>query len=386
MHRAHRPRFTLLSIRTPRFLLLIQTEYMTHSLNIVPVILSGGSGTRLWPVSRPDRPKQLLPLTADETMLQLTVRRSDGYAGSSVGRPILVANAAHANIIDEQLRASGIDDYLVLLEPFGRNTAPAIALAALETAPGDAMLVMPSDHMIADLPAFHAAIARALPLVAEGWLVTFGITPDAPETGYGYIKTGETCGDQVHKVARFVEKPDAANADAMLAEGNHVWNAGIFLFRADAYLAALERHQPAMLAAVRASLDDAERTGLRVSPDAQAFATCPSDSVDYAIMEREDRVACVPVNMGWSDVGSWDSLHAISAKDGEGNTVRGEVLALGARNCLIHTDGPRVTLVDVDDLIVVVSQGEVMILRRGESQKVRKVTEALKDVALAVAK
>lgn len=357
---------------------------MIDSLKIVPVVLSGGSGTRLWPVSRPERPKQLLPLTADETMLQLTIKRAEGYDVASVGRPILVANAAHADIIDEQLGSSGVNDYLVLLEPFGRNTAPAIALAALETQPSDAMLVMPSDHMIADLPAFHAAIARALPLVAEGWLVTFGITPDAPETGYGYIKMGEACGDQVHKVARFVEKPDAASAGAMLAEGNHVWNAGIFLFRANAYLAALERHQPDMLAAVKASLEGAERSGSHVSPDAQAFADCPSDSVDYAIMEREDRVACVPVNMGWSDVGSWDSLHTISPKDDEGNAIRGEVLALGARNCLIHTDGPRVTLVDVDDLIVVVSQGEVMILRRGESQKVRKATEAIKDAALTV--
>lgn len=359
-------------------------EFMTSNLKIVPVILSGGSGTRLWPVSRPERPKQLLPLTADETMLQLTIKRADG-CDASVGRPILVANAAHADIIDEQLRASGVNDYLVLLEPFGRNTAPAIALAALEAQPGDAMLVMPSDHIIADLPAFHAAIARALPLVAEGWLVTFGITPDAPETGYGYIKMGDTCGDQVHKVDRFVEKPDVARADAMLAQGNHVWNAGIFLFRADAYLAALERHQPDMLIAVKASLEGAERTGLHVSPDAQAFAACPSDSVDYAIMEREDHVACVPVDMGWSDVGSWDSLHAISPKDSDGNAVRGEALALGARNCLIHSDGPRVTLVDVDDLIVVVSQGEVMILKRGESQKVRKVTEAIKDAARTIA-
>jgi mannose-1-phosphate guanylyltransferase/mannose-1-phosphate guanylyltransferase/mannose-6-phosphate isomerase len=357
---------------------------MIDSLKIIPVILSGGSGTRLWPVSRPERPKQLLPLTADETMLQLTIKRADG-CDTSVGRPILVANAAHADIIDEQVRASGVNDYLVLLEPFGRNTAPAIALAALETQPSDAMLVMPSDHIITDLPAFHEAIARALPLVAEGWLVTFGITPDAPETGYGYIKMGQTCGDQVHKVARFVEKPDVASANAMLAEGNHAWNAGIFLFRADAYLAALERHQPAMLAAVKASLEGAERKGLHVSPDPQAFAACPSDSVDYAIMEREDHVACVPVNMGWSDVGSWDSLHTISAKDSDGNAVRGEVLALGARNCLIHSDGPRITLVDVDDLIVVVSQGEIMILRRGESQKVRKVTEAIKDAAYTVA-
>lgn len=355
---------------------------MNTTTTIVPVILSGGSGTRLWPVSRPERPKQLLPLTAPETMLQLTVARTDGCLAAPVKRPILVANAAHAAIIDEQLAAAGIADYLVLLEPAGRNTAPAIALAALEAGPGDALLVMPSDHVIADRTAFHEAIARALPLVAEGWLVTFGITPDAPETGYGYIKMGTTCAERVHKVDRFVEKPDAGRAAEMLAQGGHAWNAGIFLFRADAYLAALARHQPEMLAAVSASLAAAVRSGRHVSPDPQAFAACPSDSVDYAIMEREDRVACVPVDMGWSDVGSWDSLHAISAKDPQGNAVRGEALALGANNCLIHTDGPRVTLVDVDDLIVVVSQGEVMILRRGESQKVRMVTEAIKDAAL----
>jgi mannose-1-phosphate guanylyltransferase len=351
---------------------------------IVPVILSGGSGTRLWPVSRPELPKQLLPLTADATMLQLTVRRTDGYP-AAIGRPILVANAAHADIIDEQLAVAGLEDYLVLLEPFGRNTAPAIALAALEARPEDALLVMPSDHTIADLPAFHDAIARALPLVAQGWLITFGITPDAPETGYGYIKMGAACAGLVHEVAQFVEKPDAARAAEMLAQGGHAWNAGIFLFRADTYLEALERHQPEMLAAARASLGAAERSGRRVAPDALAFAACPSNSVDYAIMEREDRVACVPVNMGWSDVGSWDSLHAVSAKDACGNAMRGPTLALGANNCLVHTDGPRVALVDVDDLIVVVSGDEVMILRRGESQKVRKVTDALKDTALAQA-
>lgn len=346
-------------------------------MNIVPIILSGGSGTRLWPVSKPERPKQLLPLTADETMLQLTVTRMEGYDAVSIGRPILVANVAHAGIIDEQLGLSGIDDYRVILEPIGRNTAPAIALAALEAEPGDALLVMPSDHVIADLPAFHQAITRALPLVAEGWLVTFGIEPDAPETGYGYIQMGQTRGETVHEVERFVEKPDAENAARMLAEGNHVWNAGIFLFRAEAYLSALDRHQPAMLTAVRTSLAKASREGAHIFPDAQAFAACPSDSVDYAIMERETHVACVPVTMGWSDVGSWDSLHSVSARDVDNNAVRGEALILGAQNCLVHSDGPRVTLVDVDDLIVVVSQSDIMILRRGESQKVRKVTEAL---------
>lgn len=352
-------------------------------MNIVPVILSGGSGTRLWPVSKPEHPKQLLPLTAEETMLQLTAVRTQGFDAASVGHPILVANAAHVDMIGKQLRQSGIDNHRLILEPIGRNTAPAIALAALEAQPDDALLVMPSDHVIADLPAFHAAIARALPLVAQGWLVTFGITPDGPETGYGYIQMGALCGEGVHEVLRFVEKPDVANAQKMLAQGHHVWNAGIFLFRADAYLAAMERHQPDMLAAVQTSMAQAKRDGAHVFPDAMAFHACPSDSVDYAIMERETRVACAPVAMGWSDVGSWDSLHAISGRDAGDNAVRGDALLLGAHNCLVHTDGPRVTLVDVDDLIVVVSQGDVMILKRGESQKVRKVTDALKAIAAA---
>ena len=356
---------------------------ISDPMNIVPVILSGGSGTRLWPVSKPERPKQLLPLTADDTMLQLTAVRTQGFDAASVGHPILVSNAAHADIIDEQLKQSNIKDYSVILEPIGRNTAPAIALAAMEAQLNDALLVMPSDHVIDDLPAFHDAIARALPLVAQGWLITFGIEPDGPETGYGYIQMGQACGDLVNEVVRFVEKPDVANAERMLAQGNHAWNAGIFLFRADAYLAAMEKHQPDMLAAVRASMEKAKRDGAHIFPDAKAFHACPSDSVDYAIMERETQVACVPVSMGWSDVGSWDSLHAVSPRCSDENAVRGDALLLGARNCLVHSDGPRVTLVDVDDLIVVVSDGDIMILKRGESQKVRKVTEALKALAAA---
>ncbi len=358
---------------------------ISDPMNIVPVILSGGSGTRLWPVSRPERPKQLLPLTADQTMLQLTAVRTQNFAAAAIGHPILVSNAAHADIIDEQLKQSGINDYQVILEPVGRNTAPAIALAALEAQADDALLVMPSDHVIADLHAFHEAIARALPLVAKGWLVTFGIAPDGPETGYGYIQMGDLCGDAVHEVVRFVEKPDVSKAEQMLAEGNHAWNAGIFLFRADAYLAAMKKHQPTMMAAVKDSMERGKRNGAHIFPDSITFHDCPSDSVDYAIMEREAQVACVPVSMGWSDVGSWDSLHAVSARSTEQNAVRGDALLLGARNCLIHSDGPRVTLVDVDDLIVVVSRGEIMVLKRGESQKVRKVTEALKTIAAAAA-
>lgn len=355
------------------------TQKPIPSSQIIPVILSGGSGSRLWPLSRPEKPKQLLALTADTTMLQLTALRTEGIIGS--GRPIVVANASHAAMIEEQLSAVGHPDSLVLLEPFGRNTAPAIALAALALDdPSGALLVMPSDHVIADLPAFHAAIDKALPLVSDGWLVTFGITPDAPETGYGYIRMGESLAEGVNKVASFVEKPDAIRAAAMLAEGGYAWNAGIFLFRADAFLAALAEFQPAMLTAAKASMDAARREGNRIFPEAEAFAQCPSDSIDYAIMERADKVASVPVAMGWSDVGSWDSLHAISALDEQGNTLRGNVIALGASRCLVHTDGPRVALVDVEDLIVVVSGDDILILPRGKAQEVRRITDALKGL------
>ncbi len=346
---------------------------------IVPVILSGGSGTRLWPMSRPERPKQFLPLTADETMLQLTARRA---AGERYGAPIIVANAAHAAEVQDQLAGIGVTPAAVILEPAGRNTAPAIALAALATEhPGAALLVMPSDHVIADVDAFHAAIAAALPLVGDGWLVTFGIEPDAPETGYGWIQTGEAIAPGVHRVARFVEKPPLDRAEAMLAAGGHAWNGGIFLFRADMYLAALAAHAPQMLAATQAAMAAARVEGLCHYPDAAAFAASPSDSIDYAVMEKAERVAVVPVAMGWNDVGSWDALHAISERDADGNAHRstgGEVVAVETANCLVRSDGIRIAMVGVSDLVVVASGNDVLILPRGRSQEVKKLIEAMK--------
>lgn len=343
---------------------------------ITPVILSGGSGTRLWPLSRSEKPKQLLSLTEERTMLQLTALRASDPA--LFGVPVVVANAAHADMIAQQLAEVDCADPVILLEPVGRNTAPAIALAAVAVDPATLLLVMPSDHVIADVPAFHNAIIRALPFVDEGWLVTFGIQPDVPETGYGYIRLGEEQVAGVHAVDAFIEKPDGDRAEAMLAEGGYTWNAGIFAFRADAYLDALRQFQPNMLRAVQASMDEALTQGNVIRPNPAHFADAPSDSIDYAVMEKAKKVACVPVSMGWSDVGSWDSLHAISDKDGAGNVLRGDVVALGTNGCLVHSDGPRVALVDVDDLIVIVTNGDVMILRRGDSQKVRRITDALK--------
>jgi len=351
---------------------------------IVPVILSGGSGTRLWPMSRPEMPKQLLPLTDERTMLQLTASRA---AGARFAPPIVVANAQHADLIEDQLSRGGTAAQALVLEPVGRNTAPAIALAALAAAdPEAALLVMPSDHVIADVAAFHRAIEAALPLVGQGWLVTFGIAPDAPETGYGWIQVGEAVGDDehggCHRVARFVEKPPRAAAEEMLASGDHVWNGGIFLFRADMFLGALASHAPEMLHAAQEAMAKARREGARVWPDADAFAASPSDSIDYAVMEKAERVAVVPVAMGWSDVGSWDALHAISDGDEAGNVHGsaggGDVLAIDTRNCLVRTDGIKVSLVGVEDLIVVASGNDVLVLPRGRSQEVKKLIEAMK--------
>lgn len=334
---------------------------------IVPVILSGGGGTRLWPLSTPERPKQFLSLTDDRTMFQLTldrVRDAQQFAA-----PIIVANSAHADLVEEQCADNNA---IVLLEPCARNTAPAIALAALSLSdPAAVMLVMPSDHVITNVPAFHAATQAALPLVEAGWMVTYGITPTGPETGYGYIQMGDALSNGVQTVARFVEKPDATRAEAMLAEGNHSWNGGIFLFRADIYLGALAVHAPDMLAAAQKAMAVASRDGNRITPDHDAFAACPSDSIDYAVMEKAERVAVLPVNMGWSDVGSWDALYDLNAKDAATNAVIGTARVNEASGNLIHADGIRVSVHGVDDLIVVANGREVMIMPRGSSQKAR---------------
>ncbi|MBN8817327.1 MAG: mannose-1-phosphate guanylyltransferase/mannose-6-phosphate isomerase [Sphingomonas sp.] len=349
---------------------------MTVTQPITPVVLSGGSGTRLWPVSRAECPKQFIALTAPQTMFELTLSRLDGLTGATP--PVIVANAAHADII----RAQGSPDMTVILEPCARNTAPAIALAALALEAQDsAMLVMPSDHVITDVPAFHAAIERARALVAQGWLVTFGIEPDAPETGFGYIALGEALAPGVNRVARFVEKPDLARATAMLAQGGHVWNAGIFLFSARAFLDALATHQPEMLAAARRAIAEGTQADGTIRPSQDAFATCPSDSIDYAVMERAEKVACVPVSMGWSDVGSWDALYDLATKDTGGNALQGSAHAIEAERCLIRSDGPNVTVVGASDLIVIATGDEILILPRGRSQDVRKAVAALAERA-----
>jgi mannose-1-phosphate guanylyltransferase len=337
---------------------------------IIPVILSGGGGTRLWPLSTPEKPKQFLALTGERTMFQLTVDRVADRAVFSA--PLIVSGARHAEIVEEQLASIGVDDAILILEPCARNTAPAIALAALAASDPDALLlIMPSDHVIADPDSFIAASQRAAAQASEGWIVTYGITPSGPETGYGYIKMGNEIALGVQQVDRFIEKPDAEKAVILLAEGNHSWNGGIFMLRADVYLGALAVHAPDILSAAQKAINQATREGQRILPDETAFASSPSDSIDYAVMEKAERVAVVPVSMGWSDVGSWDALYDLGAKDSSRNSTKGDTRFSEANGNLVQADGIRVSIHGVDDLIVVANGHEVMIIPRGQSQRVK---------------
>lgn len=348
---------------------------------ILPVILSGGSGTRLWPMSRSLYPKQLLPIAERVSMLQATAARTPASTGFAA--PLVVAGEEHRFLVADQLAASRQEPAAIVLEPEGRNTAPAIALAAHWAArqdPDTPMLVMPSDHVISDVPAFHRALAAALPAARAGRLVTFGIQPRYAETGYGYIEIGQaldTAG--VHAVARFVEKPDARTAQAYVEGGKHAWNGGIFLFTARSYLAALEAHAPEIASACAVAMAEAQTDGCFVRPNRTAFLGSPNVSIDYAVMERTDAAAVVPVEMGWSDVGSWDALWAISAKDQDGNVLQGDVLAIDTATSLLRVEnGPAIATVGVKDLVVVSTRDAVLVMPRERAQDVKKIVDALK--------
>jgi mannose-1-phosphate guanylyltransferase len=344
---------------------------------ITPVILSGGSGTRLWPLSVEARPKQFLALASERTMFAETLARTQDAA--RFGPALIIGAERHSALMEQEV--AGVEDARIILEPSARNTAPAIALAAIAAGSGDAvMLVMPSDHVIADLPAFLAAVDAAIPAAQAGWLVTFGIEPTGPETGFGYIRMAEGLDDMpgVRKVARFIEKPARDIAEAMLAEGDHVWNAGIFLMRADRYLTELATHAPDIYLSARQAMEKIDANGRLIRPDPDHFAACPSNSIDYAVMERAQRVAIVPVSCGWSDVGSWDALADIGTPDADGNSVAGHVIALDSSNNYIQADGITVTVSGISDLIIVANGTHVMIVPKGRSQDVKRITEALK--------
>ena len=346
---------------------------------ILPVILSGGSGTRLWPLSTEQSPKQFLALASDKTMFADTLARAGD--GARFAPPLIIGAERHAALMEAELGGEDHRTARMILEPSARNTAPAIALGAVAAGDDDTvMLVMPSDHVIRDLPAFLAAVDIALPAARDGWLVTFGIEPTGPETGFGYIRMGEPLADApgVRRVERFIEKPPRDKAEAMLAEGSHAWNAGIFLMRADRYLEELAMHVPAMEAAARAALDGVDLAARLIRPDAERFAACLADSIDYAVMERAERVAIVPVSCGWSDVGSWDALAEIASPDDHGNTVAGDAVLIDTRGCYVQGDGITITTAGVEDLIVIANGSHVMILPRGRSQDVKKIVEALK--------
>jgi mannose-1-phosphate guanylyltransferase/mannose-1-phosphate guanylyltransferase/mannose-6-phosphate isomerase len=348
---------------------------------IRPVILSGGAGIRLWPLSTPERPKQLLALAGERTMLQMAAQRVCDE--SLFEAPWVVTSARLADEIEAQFASCGLREPTLILEPAARNTAPAVALAALEAAAQTLLLVMPSDHLIRDTDAYIAAVTSAAPHARDGWMVTFGIAPDRPETGYGYIKRGAPLSPGLWRAERFVEKPDLETAQAFLAGGGHDWNGGIFLFSAGAYVEALERFAPDILASVRQSLAGAARDGRRISPDAAAFAACRSQSIDHAVMEHSDRIAVAPVSMGWSDLGSWDSLYETGAPDGEGNVLAGEVLALDARDCLLRSEGPLLVAIGVEDVSVIVADGAVLVVKRGQAQRVKEALGLLDQARAA---
>lgn len=343
---------------------------------ITPVILSGGAGTRLWPLSRSARPKQMLDLTGGGSMLALTAERvgDEGLFRA----PVVVAGARQAADIEAELAELGT----LILEPVARNTAPAIALAALEAEADDLLLVLPSDHLVRDVEGFREAVRRALPAARDGWIVTFGMKAERPETGYGYIERGEALAEGVYAAARFVEKPDAATAEAYLAGGRHDWNGGIFLFRAGTMIEALTQFASDVLDAAGKALAGARREGARVLPDAAAFGAAPSVSIDYAVMEKAQKVAVVPVSVGWSDIGSWEALHIAAQKDGDGNVVVGPGLALDATGCLIRSEGPMVAAIGVEDLVIVATGDAVLVVPRNRAQEVKDVVEALKAKGL----
>ena len=349
-------------------------------MKIYPVILSGGAGTRLWPLSRAVLPKQLLPLVTDKTMLQDTVERVAGWP--DLQAPLIVCGNEHRFLVAEQMREIGINPLGILLEPVGRNTAPAVAAAAhfLKGIDPDAlMLVLPADHVITQRDAFAAAVAEAARLAQDGALATFGIVPNAPETGYGYIKRGGAAGGSAYSVDRFVEKPDRATAQVFVDDGGYYWNSGMFLFRATRYLAELGEHAPAIARAAEEAVTQGYRDLDFCRLDEGSFAGCPSDSIDYAVMEKTAQAVVVPADIGWSDVGSWSALWEVLPCNEDGNVQRGDVYLDGVSNTLVRAESRIVAAVGVEDLVIVETPDAVLVAHRDQVQRVKQVVEHLKS-------
>ena len=346
---------------------------------IFPVLLSGGSGTRLWPLSRQSYPKQFLALTGALSMLQETALRADE---ESVERLIVIGSSEHRFAIAEQLRDIGLEAPRIILEPVGRNTAPAAAVAALMAAEDDPealVLLMPADHLIADRDAFRRAVTAGAGAAADGRIVLFGIAPTSPATGYGYIESGEALGghDGVNIVARFHEKPDAATAEAYLASGRHWWNSGIFLLAARVLLSEMETHAPQVLRSARAALEGAVRDLDFCRLDPKSFAGAPSISLDHAVMERTEKAAVIPVAFAWSDIGAWSELWQTGGRDRDGNVLTGDIKALNTRNCYLRTEGPLIAALGIEDMIVVATADAVLVARKGADQEVRDLVAGL---------
>jgi mannose-1-phosphate guanylyltransferase/mannose-6-phosphate isomerase len=366
---------------------------MNSPILVQPVVLSGGSGTRLWPLSREKYPKQLLSLVGQDSLLQATVRRVTGTPGVTLTAPMVVCNEEYRFVIAEQLRLLG-DSGAVVLEPCGRNTAPALTLSALAATKDGAdpvLLVMPADHVITDVAAFQQVVSQGAALAAAGAVVTFGITPDAPETGYGYIQTGELFASSAdaaaRTIARFVEKPDLATAQSYLDAGNYLWNSGLFMMRASVWLSALGVCRADILAACQTAWEAGQTDGefMRVGKD--LFAACPSDSIDYAVMERLATSSpsstlpagvVLPLNAGWSDVGAWDALWQVLPKDASGNVAQGDVLLQDCENTLALSEGRLVACVGVSDLVVVETADAILVSHKDKTQDVKKIVDQLK--------
>lgn len=345
---------------------------------LLPVIMAGGSGTRLWPLSRELFPKQFLALDGQQSMLQATIARLDGLTGT---QPLVICNEAHRFLVAEQLRQVAALARNILLEPAGRNTAPAIALAALHATAAGAdplLLVLAADHVIQDTPAFQAAVRTALPLAEAGSLVTFGIVARQPETGYGYIKRGAAVAAGAWAVERFVEKPALEVAQAYVASGDYDWNSGMFLFKASRYLQELERHRPDILAACRAAMAQPQPDLDFVRVDAAAFRACPDESIDYAVMEPTDAAVVVPMDAGWSDVGAFAALWEVLPRDDDGNVHRGDVLAHDSHNNLVFAENALVATVGLNDHVVVQTKDAVMVAPRERASEVKQIVAQLK--------